>query len=372
MHTALAANGQDSSASFDSAARSTSHRAASAAPLPSPPAASRRSYLSVKQQWSDSVNHASSVSSDTLLHSPSSVSTGSVSDCQPSSPSRRDVAAADLSPLRVVSPAIEQEEESAVTSLLAPAVTQLSQLTVSEPPVPASASAPSRSGRVPLSQVVRSLTERWSEEYLAEAESGDVEAQLLVAQMYMEGWGALREDPHEAKRWLLRARQGGVGSIVHQLEGRYLPVDATRHSAPPSSAAAAGDAETERTARAVEGGYFSGYGQSPVHSPSQSLPNSAPKPVSFFSSIVNAVAPKLAATPPPPAASASHSAAASASLSRSISHDQLLHRPDVGHGSGSSDEARYDALRHHRLHSHHQLYTRPHPAHAELASVHAN
>jgi len=239
-------------------------------------------------------------------------------------------------------------------------------------------------------------------EYLHEAQAGDVEAMCLVAQMYLGegGWGALREDQQEGKRWLLKAKAQGVGCIVNQLENRYFPADSRSYCG--DSEGGRGEGKTSgafgRHSSQVDGGYYSGYGNSPISSPSQSLGDRgtlpAPTP-SFFSTVANAFTSK-AASSPSPISQPQLSVSGATSLSRSVSHDQLrngveetkdslaleeLRRHgsvaggDSGNGSASGDDSHDHHLplhlRHHALMSH-VLYTRPHSVHGELTSVPAN
>jgi hypothetical protein len=289
----------------------------------------------------------------------------------------------------------------------APAVLPSAVTCVDHVCIPSSSSSPSLPslrppGRVPLSQVVTSLTHKWSVEYLHEAQAGDAEAMCLVAQMYLGegGWGALREDQHEGKRWLLKAKAQGVGCIVNQLEDRYLPADSRIYCG--DSEGGRGEGKTSRAfgrhSSQVDGGYYSGYGNSPISSPSQSLGDRgtlpAPTP-SFFSTVANAITSK-AASSPSPLSQPQLSVSGATSLSRSVSHDQLrigveevkdslaleeLRRHgsvtggDSGNGSASGDDSHDHHLplhlRHHALMSH-ALYTRPHSVHGELTSVPAN
>lgn len=47
--------------------------------------------------------------------------------------------------------------------------------------------------RVPLSEVVSDCVKRWFNDTLKEAKSGDVNMQVLVAQMYYNGYGVTRD-----------------------------------------------------------------------------------------------------------------------------------------------------------------------------------
>ncbi|KAH6769322.1 Sel1 repeat protein [Perilla frutescens var. frutescens] len=58
--------------------------------------------------------------------------------------------------------------------------------------------------RLPLSEVVSDCTERWFQDSLKEAKSGDVNMQVLVAQMYYCGYG-VPQDAEKGKIWMTRA-----------------------------------------------------------------------------------------------------------------------------------------------------------------------
>lgn len=77
--------------------------------------------------------------------------------------------------------------------------------------------------RVPLGRVVTSLVNRWSMEYVKEAEKGDGEAMCLVAQMCLDknGWGCVQNNEANGKYWLDRARSKGYNSAANQLEDFY-------------------------------------------------------------------------------------------------------------------------------------------------------
>ena len=252
-------------------------------------------------------------------------------------------------------------------------MTPLDPLTLTDAPSTSSSSlsplaSSSSTGRVrvPLGSVVASLTHKWSTEYLREAEGGDVEAMCLVAQMYCEGWGALKEDAQEGKRWLERARLAG-GAVASQLEDRYLPHSDERRS---SDEAERGRAEqdvgrTHSRHGTADAGYFSGYANSPSHSPSQAV-TAKLGPLSFFGSVAATISPK-------PSAAQQQTAQASL-MARSMSLDQLptgearmqresLILPDVqrrashGNNSGSSsgsgeDHSHPPHLAHHLGHMH--------------------
>ncbi|GKV22079.1 hypothetical protein SLEP1_g31979 [Rubroshorea leprosula] len=58
--------------------------------------------------------------------------------------------------------------------------------------------------RVPLSDVVSDCVKRWFKDALKEAKAGDINMQVLVAQMYHNGYGVPR-DEQKGKFWMTRA-----------------------------------------------------------------------------------------------------------------------------------------------------------------------
>ncbi|KAK4834201.1 hypothetical protein QYF36_018715 [Acer negundo] len=58
--------------------------------------------------------------------------------------------------------------------------------------------------RVPLSDVVAECVKRWFKDTLKEAKSGDINMQVLVAQMYYSGYGVAR-DTQKGRLWMTRA-----------------------------------------------------------------------------------------------------------------------------------------------------------------------
>ncbi|KAG8377091.1 hypothetical protein BUALT_Bualt09G0132300 [Buddleja alternifolia] len=58
--------------------------------------------------------------------------------------------------------------------------------------------------RLRLSEVVSDCIERWFEDTLKEAKSGDVNMQVLVGQMYYSGYG-VPKDTDKGKFWIKRA-----------------------------------------------------------------------------------------------------------------------------------------------------------------------
>lgn len=58
-----------------------------------------------------------------------------------------------------------------------------------------SSTTSSQPTRQPLRAVVADCTRRWSLDSRESAEEGDLEAMVLVGQMYLSGWGALVREP---------------------------------------------------------------------------------------------------------------------------------------------------------------------------------
>ncbi|PWA60716.1 Tetratricopeptide-like helical [Artemisia annua] len=58
--------------------------------------------------------------------------------------------------------------------------------------------------RVPLKDVVLECTRRWFGDTLKEAESGDVNMQVLVGQMFCSGYGVVK-DAHKGQAWIRAA-----------------------------------------------------------------------------------------------------------------------------------------------------------------------
>ncbi|KAK4432236.1 hypothetical protein Salat_0985700 [Sesamum alatum] len=58
--------------------------------------------------------------------------------------------------------------------------------------------------RLPLSKVVSDCTKRWFQDTLKEARTGDVNMQVLVAQMYYSGYG-VPTDANKCKIWTTMA-----------------------------------------------------------------------------------------------------------------------------------------------------------------------
>uniref|UniRef100_A0A0D9VT13 Uncharacterized protein n=1 Tax=Leersia perrieri TaxID=77586 RepID=A0A0D9VT13_9ORYZ len=58
--------------------------------------------------------------------------------------------------------------------------------------------------RVPLSEVVLDCTRRWFQDTLKEARAGDAAMQVLVGQMYRNGYG-VNKNEHKAQIWMDKA-----------------------------------------------------------------------------------------------------------------------------------------------------------------------
>ncbi|KAL5210579.1 hypothetical protein ABZP36_006202 [Zizania latifolia] len=58
--------------------------------------------------------------------------------------------------------------------------------------------------RVPLAEVVLDCTKRWFQDTLKEARAGDAAMQVLVGQMYRNGYGVNKND-HKAQIWMEKA-----------------------------------------------------------------------------------------------------------------------------------------------------------------------
>ena len=209
---------------------------------------------------------------------------------------------------------------------------------------------------MPLSQVVTSLTQRWSMEYLAEAEAGDVDAQCLVAQMYLTGWGALAEDQAEGKRWLARAKEGGIAGTVNKLEQLYLG----------DGDSSGGGHDGGRRPSEETCGYHSGYAMTPRAEPSAAASTAAlaasfmPTPKhSFFASVAATISPKPV-VPAPVLRATSPSATSSVRLSMPSSNGS--ERTAGGSGASSGDEHML-----HHSHSPHSLHYHAHHWHMHHA-----
>ncbi|MCL7043568.1 hypothetical protein MKW94_004940 [Papaver nudicaule] len=58
--------------------------------------------------------------------------------------------------------------------------------------------------RIPLSDVVSDCVKRWFHDTLKEAKAGDISMQVLVGQMYYNGYGITR-DPNKGASWITKA-----------------------------------------------------------------------------------------------------------------------------------------------------------------------
>jgi len=61
-----------------------------------------------------------------------------------------------------------------------------------------------RRDRFPLSEIVSDCVHRWFEDTLKEAKKGDISMQVLVAQMYFNGYG-VSIDEQKGRLWMSRA-----------------------------------------------------------------------------------------------------------------------------------------------------------------------
>uniref|UniRef100_A0A7N0TH82 Uncharacterized protein n=1 Tax=Kalanchoe fedtschenkoi TaxID=63787 RepID=A0A7N0TH82_KALFE len=61
-----------------------------------------------------------------------------------------------------------------------------------------------RSNPVPLSEVVSDCVKRWFQDTLKEAKAGDSAMQVLVGQMYFNGYGVTK-DVHKGRAWINKA-----------------------------------------------------------------------------------------------------------------------------------------------------------------------
>lgn len=190
-------------------------------------------------------------------------------------------------------------------------------------------------------------------EYVAEAEAGDVDAQCLVAQMYLSGWGALKEDQAEGKRWLQRAKEGGIAGTVNKLEQLYL-----------GDADSSGGTGGSRRASEDTSGYHSGYANTPLPSPSAtSLAASFMPPTpthSFFASVAATISPK----PTLPLVRSTSPNAAGGSGRLSVPNERVAAGGVSVGGSGSSGASSGDEQSHlqspHHVHHWHMQHARGH------------
>ncbi|KAI3839951.1 hypothetical protein MKX03_020439 [Papaver bracteatum] len=61
-----------------------------------------------------------------------------------------------------------------------------------------------QNNRIPLSDVVSDCVKRWFHDTLKEAKAGDISMQVLVGQMYYNGYGVTR-DPSKGGAWIAKA-----------------------------------------------------------------------------------------------------------------------------------------------------------------------
>ncbi|XP_022742867.1 uncharacterized protein LOC111294011 [Durio zibethinus] len=76
----------------------------------------------------------------------------------------------------------------------------------------------SASQRLPLSEVVSDCVKRWFKDTLKEAKAGDVNMQVLIAQMYYSGYGVPR-DAQQGRIWMTRASR--VRSSVWKVSDKH-------------------------------------------------------------------------------------------------------------------------------------------------------
>ncbi|KAJ0978335.1 hypothetical protein J5N97_013809 [Dioscorea zingiberensis] len=75
-------------------------------------------------------------------------------------------------------------------------------------------------GRFPLSEVVADCAKRWFQDTLKEARNGDAAMQVLVGQMYQNGYGVPRNE-QKAKTWMTKASKyrASVWRVSHKRPG---------------------------------------------------------------------------------------------------------------------------------------------------------
>ncbi|KAK1321002.1 hypothetical protein QJS10_CPA03g01028 [Acorus calamus] len=92
-----------------------------------------------------------------------------------------------------------------------------SEIVLRRPDAPAGATTGRRGGerrmegaaveegrRMPLAEVVEDCVKRWFKDTLREAKAGDLAMQVLVGQMYMNGYG-VPKNPQKGKAWIRKA-----------------------------------------------------------------------------------------------------------------------------------------------------------------------
>ncbi|KAL3536582.1 hypothetical protein ACH5RR_005043 [Cinchona calisaya] len=77
--------------------------------------------------------------------------------------------------------------------------------------------------RVPLSEVVSECVKRWFNDALKEAKAGDVSMQVLVGQMYFNGYG-VSPDAQKGRIWMARAARvrSSVWKVSNKLPGDFV------------------------------------------------------------------------------------------------------------------------------------------------------
>ncbi|XP_048231935.1 uncharacterized protein LOC8259499 isoform X3 [Ricinus communis] len=65
--------------------------------------------------------------------------------------------------------------------------------------------------RLPLSNVVSDCVRRWFQDTLKEAKAGDISMQVLVGQMYFNGYG-IPKDSQKGRAWINRASKSRVSA----------------------------------------------------------------------------------------------------------------------------------------------------------------
>ncbi|KAF1871989.1 hypothetical protein Lal_00012208 [Lupinus albus] len=86
-----------------------------------------------------------------------------------------------------------------------------------------------RNGRVALSEVVADCVKRWFRDTLKEAKAGDINMQVLVSQMYYNGYGVLR-DAQQGRLWLTKASRvrSSVWKIGEKRPGIPIHLDSSQ------------------------------------------------------------------------------------------------------------------------------------------------
>ncbi|XP_048231934.1 uncharacterized protein LOC8259499 isoform X2 [Ricinus communis] len=71
--------------------------------------------------------------------------------------------------------------------------------------------------RLPLSNVVSDCVRRWFQDTLKEAKAGDISMQVLVGQMYFNGYG-IPKDSQKGRAWINRASKSRVSAWKDMLQ----------------------------------------------------------------------------------------------------------------------------------------------------------